>query len=58
MPPKVKIDKDDIVKAAVEVVRECGIDALNARAVAQKLSCSTQPIFSNYASMNELKRMS
>lgn len=56
MPPKVKIDKDNIIKAAVQIVRERGIDALNARAVAQKLNCSTQPIFSNYDSMNELKK--
>ena len=56
MPPKIKIDKDNIIKAAVQIVRERGIDALNARAVAQKLNCSTQPIFSNYDSMNELKK--
>lgn len=56
MPPKVKVEKDAILKAAVEIVRDNGADSLNARSVADKLSCSTQPIFSNYASMDELKK--
>lgn len=56
MPPKVKVEKDDILKAAIEIVRDNGAGSLNARAVADKLSCSTQPIFSNYASMDELKK--
>lgn len=55
MPPKVKITKEEIIAAAVALVREYGIDALNARALAKLLNCSTQPIFSNYASMEELK---
>lgn len=56
MPPKVKVEKDAILKAAVQIVRDNGADSLNARSVADKLSCSTQPIFSNYASMDELKK--
>lgn len=55
MPPKTRIEKDDIVKAAADIVRENGIAALNARAVAAKLGVSTQPIFSNYSTMEELK---
>ncbi|MBQ9168667.1 MAG: WHG domain-containing protein [Oscillospiraceae bacterium] len=55
MPPKVKITKSDIINAAVEVVRRQGSAALNARTVAGHLNCSTQPIFSNYHSMEELK---
>lgn len=55
MPPKVKVTKEDIIAAAIELVRESGIDAVNARAIAKKLDCSTQPIFSNYASMEDLK---
>lgn len=55
MPPKVKITKEDIIKTAVELVREHGADALNARAVAAALDCSTQPIFSNFATMDELR---
>ena len=54
MPPKVKIRKEQIVEAALELVREQGEGALNARSIAEKLGCSTQPVFSNFASMEEL----
>lgn len=54
MPPKVKVTKEDIVNAAVEIVRQNGADAINARTVAAALNCSTQPIFSNFATMEEL----
>ena len=55
MPPKVKLTKNEILSTAVDLVREGGADALNARALAQKISCSTQPIFSNFAGMEELR---
>ena len=54
MPPKVKVTKEDIVNAAVEIVRQNGADAINARTVAAALNCSTQPIFSNFSTMDEL----
>lgn len=54
MPPKIKITKADIVDAAVEIVRSGGAQTLNARTVASVLNCSTQPVFSNFATMNEL----
>ena len=55
MPPKVKVTKEEIVQAAVEIVRQNGAQALNARTVAAALSCSTQPVFSNFASMDALR---
>ena len=55
MPPRVKITKEDIVKAAVELVRQNGHRAINARAIAASLNCSTQPVFSNFATMEELE---
>lgn len=55
MPPKVKISKEDIVNAAVEIVRKDGAQAINARTLAAALGCSTQPIFSNFATMEELR---
>ena len=36
-------------------MRRQGAEALNARAVAGVLGCSTQPIFSNFATMEELR---
>ena len=55
MPPKVKITKEEIIKAALELVRVSGEQAINARAVAAALNCSTQPVFSNYATMEKLR---
>ena len=55
MPPKVKISKEEIVKTALDLVRESGEEALNARAIAAALNCSTQPIFSNFATMEDLQ---
>ncbi|MBE6604449.1 MAG: WHG domain-containing protein [Ruminococcaceae bacterium] len=55
MPPKVKITKQDIVNAALSLVRGRGRGALNARAVAAALGCSTQPVFSNFATMEALE---
>ncbi len=55
MPPKVKITKEDILQTAIELVRENGVQAINARAIAASLHCSTQPIFSNFATMEDLQ---
>ena len=55
MPPKVKTTKEDIRNTAFAIVRQQGAQALNARTVAAVLGCSTQPIFSNFATMEELK---
>lgn len=55
MPPKVKVTKEDIINAAVEIVRQSGAQALNARNIAAALNCSTQPIFSNFSTMEELR---
>ncbi len=55
MAPKVKVTKEDIVNVAVEIVRKNGAEGINARTVASMLNCSTQPVFSNFASMDELR---
>ena len=55
MPPKVKVTKEDIINAAVDIVRNSGAQAMNARTIASALHCSTQPVFSNFASMDELR---
>lgn len=56
MPPKVKVTREDIVDAAIAIVRQNGPAAINARTVAKALSCSTQPVFSNFATMEELRQ--
>jgi len=55
MPPKIKVTREDIVDAAVLLVRQSGAQAVNARSVAAIIGCSTQPVFSNFASMEELR---
>ncbi len=55
MPPKIKTTREDIVRTAVEIVKAEGASALNARAVAAALQCSTQPVFSNFSTMEELR---
>ncbi len=56
MAPRIRVTKDDILSAAVDLVRQEGADALNARAIAARLGCSTQPVFSNYATMDLLRQ--
>ena len=55
MPPKVKVTKEDIINATVDIVRNSGAQAINARTIASVLNCSTQPVFSNFATMDELR---
>ena len=55
MPAAKKVSKDEIVDAAIEVLRGDGFSAINARSVARKLDCSTQPIYFSFRNMDELK---
>ncbi len=56
MPPKIKTTEEAILHAAVELVKEQGIENLNARSLAKKLGCSVQPIFRVFSSMEDLKK--
>lgn len=55
MPPKLKTTREDILSAALDALRLGGPDALNARALAGRLGCSTQPIFSHFPTMEQLR---
>lgn len=55
MPAIKRISKEAIIDAAVDVLREGGAAAINARSVAKKLGCSTQPIYLSFQNMNDLK---
>ena len=55
MPPKVKVTKKEIVDTALALCRGNGPSAVNARAIAASLNCSTQPIFSNFQTMDDLQ---
>lgn len=56
MAPRNKYSKDEMVEAAVRVVREKGIDALTAKALASELGVSTQPVFTCFHTIEEAKR--
>lgn len=56
MPPKIQFTKGDLLHTAFTITRIQGIDALNARAIARALGCSTQPIFRAFHSMDEIKQ--
>ena len=45
MPPKAKFSKEEIIKAAVNLVRTEGAQALTARALGTKLGVSSSPVF-------------
>lgn len=55
MPPKIKITKSEIIDTALNLVGKSGEQAINARSIASALGCSTQPVFSNFATMDELR---
>ena len=56
MAPKVKFQKDEILRAALKVACAKGIDAVTAREVALELGVSTRPIFTWYDTMDQLRR--
>ena len=55
MPP-VKYNRESVLDAALELVRECGYEALSARVVAERAGCSVQPIYSLFGDMEGLMR--
>lgn len=55
MPPKEKVSKARIEKTAFEMTREYGFSEVTARKLAQRLGCSTQPIFRAYENMDDLR---
>lgn len=56
MPPKAKVTREMIIDAAFEVARAGGLENINARTVARKLACSTQPVMYHFAKIEDLKR--
>jgi len=54
MPPRTRYTADRIIEAALDLTRSQGIDAVTARSVAAALGCSTAPIFTQFASMDDL----
>lgn len=55
MPPKQRITREMILERSFVMFSEEGMEAVNARSVAKALNCSTQPIFSYFSGMDDLK---
>ena len=56
MPPKTRITEEMIIQAAIEVTRQSGYESINARTVAERLHCSTQPVMYHFATIDAMKR--
>ena len=56
MPPKIRYDREAVLQAAYRLARSQGAEAVNARAIARELGCSTQPIFRAFSGMDELRQ--
>lgn len=56
MPPKFKFTKDEIISAALNLVRKNGMSAITARALAEELGCSVKPIFGLFKNMEEVQK--
>lgn len=54
MARKESVTKNMILETAVQLAKEEGIENVTARKLANKIGCSTQPIFRVYANMTEL----
>ncbi|MCH5271858.1 MAG: TetR/AcrR family transcriptional regulator [Lachnospiraceae bacterium] len=55
MPPKSKFTRDEIILAAIQLVREQGIEAVRARELGARLGSSARPIFTVFQNMEEVK---
>ena len=56
MPPKTRITKDMILRAAVDAARQNGFESINARTISEQLQCSTQPVMYHFTTIESLKR--
>ncbi len=56
MPPKAKFTKEEILEAALGIVRRSGIEYLTARSLGEALGSSARPIFTVFDSMDGVRQ--
>lgn len=56
MPPKPRITRDMILEAAYAIAREQGAEQINARTIAGRLGCSTQPVLYHFDHVEDIRR--
>ncbi|MEE6139230.1 TetR family transcriptional regulator [Mycobacterium sp. 050128] len=54
MPSELELDADQIVAAAVEIMRESGLDAISMRSVANRLGVTPPPVYSRIGNKDAL----
>jgi AcrR family transcriptional regulator len=55
MPPKQHYTREDILDAAFSLVREEGLPSLSVRKIAERLGCSTAPVYTYCRDMEEVR---
>lgn len=56
MPPKAKFTKEEIIGAALNIVKTEGFEALTSRALGARLGSSARPIFTVFQNMDEVQQ--
>ena len=56
MPAKKQITRDMILSAALEMLKDGGMEAVNVKSLARRLNCSTQPLYLSFDNMDALRR--
>ncbi len=56
MPPKAKFTKEEIIEAALNIVKADGFEALTSRALGTQLGSSARPIFTVFKNMEEVQQ--
>lgn len=56
MPPRAKFTREEILQAAMQIVREQGIEAVTSRELGKRLGSSACPVFTVFANMEEVNR--
>ncbi|MDE6873514.1 MAG: TetR/AcrR family transcriptional regulator [Lachnospiraceae bacterium] len=54
MPPKAKFTREEIIEAAMQIVREEGMEAVTSREIGRRLQSSACPIFTVFRNMDEV----
>lgn len=56
MPPKAKFTREEIIEAALNIVKTDGFEALTSRALGTHLGSSARPIFTVFKNMDEVQQ--
>ncbi|HNR88601.1 MAG TPA: TetR/AcrR family transcriptional regulator [Spirochaetota bacterium] len=56
MPPRISFSKEEIIQAAIDVVRADGPNSASARSIAKRMGGSTQPIYRAFETIEDLGR--